>query len=263
MAKFEPELYRRYRIAYPASVFAPLKVHCNVLSGHPLKVLDLGVGTGLASRSFAEFYSHCQFTWIEPDQAMLTEALSTFRTDLPVQAMIASAENFECEALHDLVLIGSAWHWMNPDLTLNAILKVLKPGGIIWVGEYQFPKALGDQALELNEWVRREFNLRWKPQSQVPRGSLEALTQPIRNHDELSQISAIVCEENQQLDLDSFLGVIYSQSRYLVYEQLLGEAQKNAYRAHLRSELISRWGPQEARDFLYTFRAYVFHRRNF
>ncbi|MBC7396064.1 MAG: class I SAM-dependent methyltransferase, partial [Bdellovibrionales bacterium] len=209
MAKFEADLYRQFRISYPLSLFESLKPYCQVLKGEKLQVLDLGAGTGLATRSFLQFYPDADVTLVEPDANMLDEALRSLQAERPIRSLLASAESFHLPKIFDLALIASAWHWMSPQPTLANLTRALKPGGAVWLAEYQFPKAMGSVGTRLNEWVRREFNLRWKPQSQVPRGSLDDLIAPFRRTAEWSQVKSLNIEEMHSLSLDHFLGVIF------------------------------------------------------
>ena len=262
MAKFEAELYKKFRILYPKKLFEALKPYCKAAQSDPLLVLDLGAGTGLASASFLDFYPNALLTLLEPDPAMLAEALELLGPQ-NIDSITAPAESWESSQEFDLVLVASAWHWMEPYSTMASILKSLKPGGVISVFEYQFPKAQGANAGALNEWVRRQFNVLWKPETQVPRGSLAELTEPLRACIELSQVKEVSFEESQSLNLETFLGVIRSQSRYLAYERQLSNEEKIAYKKNLHSEIENLWGPECAVSFLYSFRAYCFRRRSF
>ena len=188
MAKFEPGSYSQYRIYYPSKLFDSLKPYCvRGKDSDPLRVFDLGSGTGLSAASFLRTFPDCVVTLVEPDAAMMEASFELPDLKLAkVTRISANAESFETGEQADVILVGSAWHWMNFEKTIPAILKALKPGGILFIFEYQFPKAKGPVGATLNEWVRREFNLRWKPEYQKPRGTLRELTESVRLHPEMN-----------------------------------------------------------------------------
>jgi len=261
MAKFDAELYQKYRNDYPIALFEPLKSLLGPMKTRP-RVLDLGAGTGISSLSFSRFYPEADFILVEPDLEMLEQSHQTLSVVESVQRIHESAERFQLEEKVDLVLIGSAWHWMNPAVTIERIQNVLKPGGAVFVFEYQFPKAKVPEHLPLNEWIRREFNLRWKPQGQTPRGSLRELTEPLRVLPGLSETRAISFEKSESFSLERFYGELLSQSRYLAYERTLNLEGREELRKGLLKELAHFWGHLECIPCTYWLEAFCFRRSN-
>lgn len=265
MAKFEPESYSKFRILYPEKLFEGLKSFCRSSPDQPLRVLDLGSGTGLSAASFASFFSGppVEFVLIEPDSAMLAASMKTLEAgEILVERLCGSAEDFTLSRPVDLVLVGSAWHWMQAEQTIQSLLKALRPGGALFIFEYQFPKAKTEDGLKLNEWVRRSFNLKWKPDLQKPRGSLFEITEKIRSHSEFSQISQAEVIQEQALGVEQFLGAIISQSRFLDYEKKLSSVLALEERGRLRAELEKFWGSDQKLSFQYSFQGLVFRRRS-
>ena len=260
MAKFEAESYSRFRILYPEVVFEGLKSVCAATGGERLRVLDLGAGTGFSSLSFLRFFPETDLVLVEPDASMLEASREVLADHGGHCEWIHSrAENFTVSKPVDIILVGSAWHWMNPEQTLQSILSSLRPGGAILVFEYQFPKAKEETAL--NEWVRRSFNLKWKPGTQKPRGTLVEITQTIRDHAGLSEVSRRELTKQEVLSAEDFFGVIVSQSRFLDYERTLNSSEKNENRAELLRELGDFWKEKQGISFEYSFQSIVFFRR--
>jgi ubiquinone/menaquinone biosynthesis C-methylase UbiE len=257
-SRFHGEEYRKARPLYPAALFAPIKAALRpATKPAPLQILDLGAGTGYASESFLRIDPAAQVTLLEPDEGMLNHA----RERQPDATFIHSrAETIALkdESL-DGVLIGSAWHWMDYETTLREIDRVLIPDGAVFIFEYQFPK--GQDLFDLNEWVRRQFNLYWKAPSQVPRGSLYEITQAFRDDKNFSQITDIDLSEVKNHSADEFADVIFSQSRFLHYEESLKENIPGNYRLKIRNELKTYWSAAETLPFLYCYEGFAFRKR--
>ncbi|NDG84919.1 MAG: hypothetical protein EBX52_07770 [Proteobacteria bacterium] len=257
MSRFDPESYRRYRVTYPESLFHVLR---------PAIAAAAGAGSAL---SFQRFYpAAIEFTWVDPDPAML-EASSdlVFPEQVSVRRIAAASHEWILQPGApvdlDLALIGSAWHWMNASATLDVLSQVLVPGGGAFVFEYQFPKAVGHPAAPaLNEWTRREFNLKWRDVSQVPRGSLRELTACFLEHRDFSEDSRRMCVERVLLGAEQFFGVIVSQSRYLAFERgLPDDVARRTAREALLNEIRARWPAEDAIPFEYGFEGFCFRRR--
>ncbi len=107
-------------------------------------VVDLGAGTGKLTRAVADKAG--QVIAIEPDERM--RAVLAARSP-GVQVLAGRGEDIPLpDASADVVLVSSAWHWLDPDLAVPEIARVLRDGGrlgVIWTGR--------DRAVE---WLRPE-----------------------------------------------------------------------------------------------------------
>jgi SAM-dependent methyltransferase len=92
----------------------------------PLRVVDLGAGTGILTGGLARLGA--DVVAVEPDQAMLAR----LRRQLPaVRAVAGSAERIPlADQSADAVLCGQAMHWFDMDRALPEIARVLVPGGV-------------------------------------------------------------------------------------------------------------------------------------
>jgi SAM-dependent methyltransferase len=121
------ESYDRYRPGPP-----PEAVEW-VLPSPCRMALDLGAGTGALSRRLVQRASHV--IAVEPDPRML--AVLTHRSPA-IHGIRATAERLPIGAATvDAVLVSSAWHWMDPELTIAEVGRVLSPGGVmgvVWSG---------------------------------------------------------------------------------------------------------------------------------
>ncbi|GAA1939646.1 class I SAM-dependent methyltransferase [Microbacterium aoyamense] len=99
--------------------------------GHALRVADVGAGTGKLTRVVVE--AGGEAVAIDPDPAML-ESLRAAVHGIPT--FVGTAEGMPLrDASVDAVVLGQAWHWVDPDLGAAEAARVLRPGGalgLIW-----------------------------------------------------------------------------------------------------------------------------------
>ena len=98
-----------------------------VSDARPVRVVDLGAGTGILTGALARLGA--DVVAVEPDQAMLAE----LRRQLPgARAVAGSAEALPLpDQSADAVLCGQAMHWFDLDRALPEIARVLAPGGVL------------------------------------------------------------------------------------------------------------------------------------
>jgi SAM-dependent methyltransferase len=95
--------------------------------------VDLGAGTGLLTRKLMSRAG--RVIAIEPDDRMS----AVLRDRSPgVEVIKGTAEAIPLpDASADGVFVSSAWHWMDPDLAIPEICRVLRDGGrfgVVWAG---------------------------------------------------------------------------------------------------------------------------------
>ncbi|HEY6786174.1 MAG TPA: class I SAM-dependent methyltransferase [Trebonia sp.] len=95
-------------------------------------VLDLAAGTGAVTRELVG--RAARIVAVEPDERM--RAVLTARCP-EAEVLAGRGEDIPLPAASmDAVVISSAWHWLDPDLAVPEITRVLRPGGtlgVIWV----------------------------------------------------------------------------------------------------------------------------------
>jgi SAM-dependent methyltransferase len=155
----------------------------------------------------------------------------------------------------DAVTIGSAFHWMRAEEACREVLRLLSPGGLLLVYEYQFPKARG--FAELNEWIRREFNLRWKAPGQKPRGDFVEVTARFRAEPRLELLDDRRVPMVQRLDAGQLTGLLLSQSRVLHYEAGMGAGERADFQRWL-GERIAAQLPGNGDEFDFGLQAALF-----
>jgi SAM-dependent methyltransferase len=115
----DPERYDRSRPTYPAELVDFL------LADQPRNVLDVGCGTGIASRLFAA--RGCEVLGVEPDARMAEVAR---RHGIEVEA--GRIEDWDPHGRSfDLLISGQAWHWVDPVAGAAKAAQVIRPSGRI------------------------------------------------------------------------------------------------------------------------------------
>jgi len=117
--------YAAGRPDYPAELYDTLET----VLGRPLagaEVIDLGAGTGIASRQLAG--RGAVVTAIELSAPMIQQLAASSPGVRPVRASATALPlRDDCA---DLVTSAQAWHWMDPALAVPEFRRVLRPAGV-------------------------------------------------------------------------------------------------------------------------------------
>jgi SAM-dependent methyltransferase len=119
------EVYERSRPEYPAEAIDWL------LPPAARSVLDLGAGTGKLTRALTA--RGLSVFAVDPSPKMLDQ----LRTAVP-EAIVhqGSAEDIPlADQSVDAVFVAQAWHWVDQDVALPSVARVLRPGGtlgLVW-----------------------------------------------------------------------------------------------------------------------------------
>jgi SAM-dependent methyltransferase len=121
----EAERYDRYRPSYPDALIDDL------LGSKPegLEVLDVGCGTGIASRLMAQRGAKVLGVEVAPRMAEIARSHG-------IDAEIDAFEDWNpAGRSYDRVISAQAWHWLNLPVATAKAAAVLRPGGrlcLIW-----------------------------------------------------------------------------------------------------------------------------------
>ncbi|MDR7274667.1 class I SAM-dependent methyltransferase [Catenuloplanes atrovinosus] len=118
----DAERYDRARPGYPDEMVREIIAATPHRDG-PLDVLDVGCGTGLSARPFAD--AGARVLGVDPDPRMAAVAR---RHGIEVEE--ATFEAWPARGrVFDLVVAGQTWHWVDPAAGARRAAEVLRPGG--------------------------------------------------------------------------------------------------------------------------------------
>jgi len=118
--------YESGRPGYPSAavewLLAPVREQ-----GRALRVADVGAGTGKLTRAVVELGA--DVVAIDPDATMLASLRDNVR-GIPTFAGTAEDLPLPDSGL-DAVVMGQAWHWVEPDAGSREVGRVLRAGGVL------------------------------------------------------------------------------------------------------------------------------------
>jgi len=156
------EHYDRFRPRPPLALLELLPPLAGV--DRPSLVVDLGCGTGLSTRFWAELADEA--VGVEPNDAMRTFAEQATDTSNVRYLGASSYETGLPDACADLVTASQSLHWMRPERVFPEIGRILRPGGVFCAYEYRGlvtglwePEEAFAATMEAGGRIRRERGL--------------------------------------------------------------------------------------------------------
>ena len=161
----------------PASLFDLLCVEAQ--AERPKLVVDLGSGTGLSTRPWAERAEEVVGVEASPEMREQAEAATQAENVRFVQAY-AQATGLP-DGAADIVTCSQALHWMEPEPTFAEAARILRPGGIFAAYDYDWPPIVH---WEVEAAFEEMLRLAWVEKSPA-RGAMR-----YRKEDHLDRIKA-------------------------------------------------------------------------
>ena len=122
------DAYERHRPSYPPEVLALAKRECGLTADSC--VADIGCGTGLLARLWLD--AGCEVYGVEPNADMRRAGERALGGYARFHSVSGRAEATDLgDASVDLVTVGQAFHWFEPEAARAEFRRILKPQG--WV----------------------------------------------------------------------------------------------------------------------------------
>jgi ubiquinone/menaquinone biosynthesis C-methylase UbiE len=171
-----------------------------MLGEAPLRVADIGAGTGIFSRVLADL-GH-EVVAVESDDEMRSKLAET---SPGITVLAGSAEQIPLpDASLDAVTAAQAFHWFDREAAAEEIARVLRPGGLV--------AAIWNMEDESVDWVAEWWNAVSPGQGRRRRGSgLRMTLGPRFSHPERARF-----QHRVERDAETLLGYIRSRSHYVV-----------------------------------------------
>jgi len=227
--------YARFRRDYPPHVIELIQNQAGLSQSS--RVLDLGCGTGQIALALAPLVGSVTGVDIDPDMLSEAAAAADRRRLSNCEWVLSAAEAFPhgpCE--YDLVVIASAFHWMDRRAVTCAVYESLVPQGLFAV--------LGSPA-PLDQVQRREgmgrviaeVQDRWFEPTDFPTATADHVRhETLIGDGPFGEAQVTYHPTAQEWDVDSFLGFMLSTS--LRPDQVLGD-RFDAFAEDLRTAILS------------------------
>jgi len=174
----------------------------------PRFVVDLGSGTGLSTRIWAERAE--EVVGVEPSPEMLAQAEAATAADNVrfVQAYAQATGLPDVGA--DLVTCSQALHWMEPEPTFAEAARLLRPGGVFAAYDYDWPPIVGWEVEAAFEDVLRRVRAGRAPDGRGMRYAKESHLERIRASGHFRYAREIVFHSRERADAERIVGMVLS-----------------------------------------------------
>jgi ubiquinone/menaquinone biosynthesis C-methylase UbiE len=229
--------YSRFRPGYPQAFF-DLLVEVFHLDGSG-RLLDLGCGTGQIAVPLARLFA--EVVAMDPEPEMLAEAQRVIGEAGAGNVTLVEGGSSDLEAFVDqigsfrLVTMGSSFHWMDREATLDVLSRMVEPGGGIVVasaGSLWTANAPWCQAVKAT--VQR-----WLGEGR--RAGSSTYADPLERHEAVIERSRFgpcrthILRHRQDWTVDQVADYLYSTS--FSSPHVLGE-RRDAFEKDLRETLL-------------------------
>lgn len=135
---------KEYEVGRPEYPFDAVAWMLERMAADSRRIADVGAGTGKLTRALLAA-PDAEVVALDPDPAML----AALREAIPgVPTFVGSAERMPLpDASLDAVVLGQAWHWVDPVMASVEIGRVVREGGVLGL--------IWNVRDERQEWVRR------------------------------------------------------------------------------------------------------------
>jgi SAM-dependent methyltransferase len=146
--------YERHRPRPPAALLEVLPRLAGV--ERPALVVDLGSGTGLSTRFWAD---HAEaVVGVEPNPEMRSAAIAATRAPNVSYVEASASATGLPDGAADIVTCSQSLQWMEPEPTFAEVARIVRPGGIFAAYEYRWSLTTSWEANDAFEAAYRRKN---------------------------------------------------------------------------------------------------------
>jgi SAM-dependent methyltransferase len=174
----------------------------------PRLVVDLGSGTGLSTRPWADRAEQVIGVEASPEMRAQAEAATSAENVRFVQAYAQATRLPDGEA--DLVTCSQALHWMEPEPTFAEAARLLRPGGVFAAYDYDWPPVVSWEIEAAFEELMRRVRAGRAPDGRGMRYSKEGHLERIRSSGHFRYAREIVFHSRDRADATRIVGMALS-----------------------------------------------------
>ncbi len=203
------DVYDEYRPAPPGTLLDVLAHAAQV--ERPRLVVDLGCGTGLSTRVWADRADEAVGVEANPEMVERARRATTAPNVRYVEAY--AAETGLPNGAADLVTCSQAFHWMEPQPVLAEAGRLLRRGGVFAAYDYDVPPLVEpevDEAFATHFLARREARRRLGIEAGAARWPKERHVEEIRASGKYRYARELVCHGWEETDAARMIGLAES-----------------------------------------------------
>jgi ubiquinone/menaquinone biosynthesis C-methylase UbiE len=203
------DVYDSYRPAPPPALLDILQLVAQV--ERPQLVIDLGAGTGLSTRAWADRAD--RVVGVEANASMLARArAATAAANVAFVEAFAADTGLKAEGA-DLVTCSQSFHWMEPEPVLAEAARLLREGGVFAAYDYDVPPAVHpavDDAFEALLSARKAARARLRLEAGSSIWPKEGHLEQIRTSGAFRFVRELVCHGFDEADAERVVGLAES-----------------------------------------------------
>jgi ubiquinone/menaquinone biosynthesis C-methylase UbiE len=236
------KVYKKYRGAYNAELFAALLSLLRKHKGEPFAVLDLGCGVGNSTEPLLQMARKLKIplsiVGCDPDTRMLAVArASAKKQKLPVSYVAGMAEKLPFgRGQFDLAISGAAFHWFATKKAMREIQRVLKPGGtyaVFWTQDVPGKNVI----------IGRELYRKYQWQG-IPRGLRDPKNvKAAFLAGGFSKVRVLKVPYVQKRTMEEALGLVKTNSSYAI----LSPKDKKTFDREMKKEYVRTFGSRSSK----------------
>jgi len=124
----------------------------------PIKIIELGCGTGMVSRGIKKRYPNAHLKCIDMSSEMLNVAKNKLKEFSNIDYELADFTKYKFKEKYDAVVSSLSLMYLNGDKARKSIFSkvynALKPGGIFIAGEVNISNHKYFQDIHMKQWIK-------------------------------------------------------------------------------------------------------------